>query len=117
MKQLRYLLTAVLTITLLPCVSMAKGTELYSWKDKKGDWMFVLMIGTNRIKSEKEVKESQNQYKSTTEVRKALGARAVGAQVFWIDLNGFAYPPKALRREIEKAAKEASIDLHYSSRE
>jgi hypothetical protein len=36
-----------------------KGMELYSWKDKAGDWVFVIMVGTNSCKTEEMVKAAK----------------------------------------------------------
>jgi hypothetical protein len=70
MKQLLCLIIAVLTMTVLHHVCSAdekreekprfKGVELYSWKEKGGDWMFVLLDGTNRLKTEEQVKGAKN---------------------------------------------------------
>ena len=32
-----------------------KGWELYSWKDDKKGWQYVVVVGTNRLKTEKEI--------------------------------------------------------------
>jgi hypothetical protein len=42
----------------------------------------------------------------------------VGEQVFWTHLSaGFEFPPEATRKEIEKAAKDAKIDLRIREQE
>ncbi len=89
-----------------------KAVELYSWKDKGGDWMFVLLNGTNALKTEAVVKSAKTKVKGADALKKALARLAVGEQVFWTHLiRGFEYPPKGMRDEIEKAAKEAQIEL------
>jgi len=45
-------------------------------------------------------------------LKKALAGLAVGEQVIWTHpIRGFEYPAKAMREEIEKAAREAKIEL------
>jgi hypothetical protein len=89
-----------------------KGVELYSWKDKDGEWVFVLLDGTNRLKTEDQVKGAKNQVRGAEGVKKALTHLAAGEQVSWMHrIKGFEFPPEATRKEIEKAAKETKIDL------
>ena len=126
MKQLPCLIIGALTMTALLGISWAddkreekprdKGVELYSWKDKAGDWMFVLLDGTNRLKTEQQVKGAKNQIKGAEDLKKALARLAVGEQVFWMHrIKGFEFPPKATREEIHRAAKAAKIDLQTSA--
>jgi hypothetical protein len=122
MKLLFCLATTALTTAVLCGVCRAddkreekprfKGVELYSWRDKGGDWEFVLLNGTNRLKTEEEVKSAKTKVKGADELKKALDRLAVGEQVFWMHpIRGFEYPARELREEIEKAAKEANVDL------
>lgn len=126
MKQLLCLVTTALTLSVLQGVCWAdaereakarfKGVELYSWKDKEDNWVFALLDGTNRLKSAEEVKGTENQIKGAAELKKAFARLAVGERVSWTHpIEGFAFPPKATRKEIEKAAKEAKIDLQTSA--
>jgi hypothetical protein len=122
MKQLLCLIAAALTVSVLHGVCWAadkreekprfKGVELYSWKDKEGNWVFALLNGTNRLKTAEEVKGADNQFKGTVGLKRALAGLAVGEQVSWAHpIKGFEFPPEATRKEIEKAAKEAQIEL------
>jgi hypothetical protein len=95
-----------------------KGVELYSWKDNGGDWMFAMVSGTNRLKTEKEVKAAPNQFKGDGDLKKALARLAVGELVIWIHrIEGFQYPPEATRKEIEKAAKDAKVRLEIATKQ
>ena len=122
MKQLLCLSIAVLTMTVLHHVCSAdekreekprfKGVELYSWKEKGGGWMFVLLDGTNRLKTEEQVKGAKNKIKGAEDLKKALARLALGEQVSWTHpIKGFEFPPEATRKAVEKAAKEANIKL------
>ena len=128
MKQLFRLATTALTTVALCGVCRAddkreekprfKGVELYSWQDKSGAWKFVLLDGTNRLKTEEEVKSAKTQVNGAKDLKKALARLAVGEQVFWTHpIKGFQFPPQTTREKIEKAAKEARIDLKTSGQE
>lgn len=90
-----------------------KGVELYGWKTSDGEWLYVLLDGTNRQKSEKEVKEQKNRLKGSGELKKALALLAEGESVIWGShrLKGFELPPEAVRKEIAKTARGAKVDL------
>jgi hypothetical protein len=93
-----------------------KGVELYSWKDKDGGWVFALLDGTNRLKTEEQVKGAKNQIRGAENLKKAFTRLAEGEQVSWTHrIKGFEFPPEATRKEIEKAATEAKIDLETSA--
>ena len=128
MKPLFCLATTFLTVAILCGVSQAddkreerprfKGVELYSWKNIGGDWEFVLLNGTNELKTEEVVKSAKTKVKGADQLKKALARLAVGEQVFWTHpIKGFEFPPQATREEIEKAAKEAKINLRTSIQE
>ena len=128
MKQLFRLATTALTAVALCGACRAddkreekprfKGVELYSWQDKSGAWKFVLLDGTNRLKTEEEVKSAKTQVNGAKDLKKALARLAVGEQVFWTHpIKGFQFPPQTTREKIEKAAKEAKIDLKTSGQE
>src|SRR5947208_5874400 len=71
-----------------------KGMELYSWRDSSGDWMFALLPGTNRLKTEVEVKKTGNRIPGVKELEKSFLRLAEGELVLWAhrDLDGLAYP-------------------------
>jgi hypothetical protein len=89
-----------------------KGVELYSWKDEGGNWVFVLLSGTNELKTEAMIKSAKTKVKGADGLKKALARLAVGEHVVWTHpIRGFEYPGKAMREEIDKAATEANIEL------
>src|SRR5262247_1705316 len=72
-----------------------KGVEVYSWKDDKGVWQFAIMSGTNREKTEKEVKAAKTVYAGADKFIEAMKLLAEGEMVFWFHrINGFEFPPK-----------------------
>jgi hypothetical protein len=122
MRQVLAVISAILTMAVLGGVCGAddkreekprfKGVELYSWNDGGGGWVYVLLDGTNRNKTEGEVKGAKNRIKGDDDLKKAIACLAVGEHVFWGHrFNGFVFPPGMTRKEIQKAAKEADIDL------
>jgi hypothetical protein len=89
-----------------------KGVEMYSWQSKPGEWIFVLLDGTNDIKEQNRIKQSPNAVKGVAEIKKALAKLAVGENVFWNSpANGFEFPAKAIQDEIRMAAKAADVKL------
>lgn len=90
-----------------------KGVEMYSWKDDKGDWKFALLNGTNRQKTEKEVKEAETVYAGEEKLVAALKLLAEGEHVFWSNhrLDGFAKPADEVVKRVKKAAKGAKLKL------
>jgi hypothetical protein len=126
MKQLLCLLLPVLALAALSSICRAddkrekkprfKGVELYSWQEK-GDWWFVLLSGTNRIKTENEVKAARSRTKGAENLKKELARLAVGEQVFWtLPAKGFELPPKEVQQAIRKAARGVQIELHIVER-
>lgn len=122
MKLLSYLVVAVLTMTVAHRACWAddkrdektrfKGVELYSWKDEGKNWVFVLHEGTNRLKTEKEVKEAKNKVRGAEKLNEIIAQLAVGEQVFWMHpIGGFEFPSESTQRAIARAAKDANVEL------
>ena len=69
-----------------------KGMELYSWKPEGKDWSFSLLVGTNRLKSEEEIKKPEQTIVGVEGLKKRLAGLAEGEQVFWRNLAREAVP-------------------------
>jgi hypothetical protein len=126
MKHLLCLILPVLALAALSSICQAddkreakprfKGVELYSWQEK-GDWWFVLLNGTNRVKTKNEVKAARNRIKGADNLKREIARLAVGEQVFWtLPAKGFELPPKEVQQAISKVARGAKIDLHIVER-
>ena len=90
-----------------------KGVEMYSWKDAKGEWVFTLLDGTNREKTEAEVKAKKNQIAGVAKLKAALGLLAEKEMVSWSHLiAGFEFPSKKVIADVKKTAKAAKLDLN-----
>jgi hypothetical protein len=122
MKILLYIIVATFATGVFDGVCLAqekreerprfKGVELYSWKNTKGDWVFALMNGTNRLKTADEVKAPKNQIAGVGKLEKALARLAADETVSWShQIEGFEYPPEQTIKRIEKFAKESKITL------
>ncbi len=95
-----------------------KGVELYSWKSQGNNWVFVMLDGTNRLKSTDEIKKAKNQLKGVGALKQAFSKLAKDEQVVWIHMvKGFEFPPKTIQKEIATAAKEAEIKLAIANQE
>ena len=122
MKLASLLLACIAILTAIP-TSMAdeskrepkprfKGVEVYSWKDDKGAWQFAILDGTNRQKTEKEVKAAKTVYAGADKFVAALKLLAEGEMAFWTHtIKGFEYPPKEELKKIDEAAKAAKVEL------
>ena len=60
-----------------------KGVELYSWKDEGGAFRYSLLWGTNRNKTDTEIKAPPCVLHDVPALKAALGRLAVGEHVFW----------------------------------
>jgi hypothetical protein len=126
MKRLLCLTIAAVAITVLHGSCRAddkreekrrfKGVELYSWQDNEGGWVFVLASGTNRLKTENEIKGAKDLIRGNEALQKAFAGLAVGEHVSWSHLiKGFEFPSEVTRKEIETAAKKAKIELRTAA--
>jgi hypothetical protein len=118
MKMLLYIIVA--TFAAGTCLTQEKregrprfkGVELYSWRDSKGDWVFALLSGTNRLKTAEEVKAPKNQIAGQGELEKAFARLAIDERVSWSHrIEGFEYPPEGTIKRIEELAQKSGVTL------
>jgi hypothetical protein len=95
-----------------------KGMELYSWKDPSRGWIFALLPGTNRLKTEQEIKQKENEILGASQLEQHFSKLAEGEEVFWFhrDLSGFAYPDERVLQEIQASARKAKVELQLPQR-
>jgi hypothetical protein len=90
-----------------------KGMELYSWTNSSGEWVFALMVGTNRDKTAAEIQNVEYVIPNISALEKRFSHLAVGEQVYWYaGFNDFSYPDKKIVDEVSLSAKEAQIELY-----
>lgn len=95
-----------------PAEKSFKGMELYSWKGPHGVWSFALLPGTNRLKTEDEVKKPENRIRGLALLKERLASLAKGEEVFWnAPAAGFELPDERIRTDIAAAAKKAGVEL------
>jgi len=90
-----------------------KGMELYSWTNSSGEWVFALMIGTNREKTAAEIQNVNYVIPNISALEKRFSHLAVGERVYWYaGFNDFSYPNKKILDEVALSAKKARIELY-----
>jgi hypothetical protein len=99
------------TVTPTPAKSM-KGWELYSWQIR-GEWHFSLVVGTNRLKTFKEVSSPDVRVQGIEALNTELNRLAENEQVFWLEqrVPGMARPPEGMVEAIQTYCTERGIRL------
>lgn len=92
-----------------------KGIELYSWSDSKG-MRFSLLLGTNRNKSDEEIKSATCVLSSVTELETALARLAPGEHVIWLNQErdssvGWGDPSPGVGLAVQDHAKSIDVIL------
>src|SRR5919206_1911803 len=59
-----------------------KGYELYSWR-ARGEWYFALLIGTNRLKTRREVRAPGARLRGVEALKRRLDLLGEGEEVSW----------------------------------
>lgn len=95
-----------------------KGYDLVSWNDASQGWFYVLVPGTNRLKSRLEILSSPDKTLSLDVVKFRLASLAAGQTVIWQSLPGeasFQPSPEAVR-EIRTYAESRGLQLIISDK-
>ena len=113
------------TVHLIPCGVIAdsqisigtkksfKGWELYSWRNKESNaWNFSLLQGTNRNKTEQEIKSTEVT-KDIDLLKAELKKIAANESVFWLlyGAEGLEYPSKDIVDEIMAIGKNNGFEI------
>lgn len=92
-----------------------KGVELYSWKHETGPFRFSLLWGTNRNKSDSEIKAQRCVLFDVPAVKAVLGHLAEGEHVFWANATcpqkDCEYPPGEVMQELRSHAQGVGVAL------
>jgi hypothetical protein len=95
-----------------------KAMELYSWRNKNGDWQYAVLEGTNRNKTLAEIQATPLDSQG---VKNAIARMAVGESLFWTNnvydpSSGqtvkLPFPPETVVNELKEFAHEKQIDLY-----
>jgi hypothetical protein len=94
-----------------------KGYELYSWKIR-GDWYFGLLVGTNRLKTRREVSSPKARVRGVEALKRKLDRLAEGEEVIWAgSLAPWAVlPPEKIVEEVKNYCGRRGIILRVSWR-
>jgi hypothetical protein len=92
---------------------MAKGVELYSWKDSAGNWRYSLLPGTNRLKTRDEIVSEGVVVKDVPTLKRRLSALAVDEQVFWLEFDApeFSIPDSAIVADVVAYARIVQVTV------
>lgn len=95
-----------------------KGWELYSWKSG-GSWFFRLMVGTNRQKTESEIKKGKEHPTDIVGIKKELSSLKKGELVFWQGHAEGVYelPPANIVKDIVAHAQRHGITITLPEQE
>lgn len=95
-----------------PAKDQFKGVELYSWQTAQG-WRFALTPGTNRVKTESEIKAAScvGGVEDMAGIVSRLGDKQ---HVLWSHdkVAGLAYPPAELVERIAASARKGGVVLY-----
>ena len=92
--------------------SSIKGWELRSWLES-GKWHFSLLVGTNRLKTDEEIKQSA--VESINDIKNMLNQLAPGERVSW---GGFTLPfyTEEILNDITSYCKQLGLNLYIGDR-
>lgn len=91
-----------------------KGYELYSWKGEQSQWLYALLPGTNRLKSEDEILSAGI---SEARLRIEISKLEPIESVIWCAPPGseiqprLAYPPADVVESLRALAREHEVHL------
>jgi hypothetical protein len=94
-----------------------KGYELYSWKFR-GEWYFSLLVGTNRLKSRKEVTSLKVRVKGVEALKLRLNRLSRGEEVSWSEglIPRMVLPSDNIIKEVETYCNQQGLILRVSER-
>lgn len=120
-KPVRVLLVALLFVliscapTLAPAAptTSMKGWELYSWQPENNQWRFVLVVGTNRLKTNQELLSDPSAVNGVERIKDKLAELQKGEQVFWAAPpdSPFRLPPPSIIQDLQTFLATRGVTL------
>ena len=94
-----------------------KGYELYSWKSR-GEWHFSLVVGTNRLKTFREVSSPKIRVRGIDALKRRLNRLVKGEEVSWSVrlVPRTVLPPGEIIDEVKNHCEGRGIILRVSQR-
>jgi hypothetical protein len=92
----------------------AKGYELYSW-EADGNWLYALLPGTNRNKTQAEVIAAATDLST---LKRQLSVLAVSEYVFWVPTpdGHVSLPDPTIVADVSDYCKRLQLDLQLTRR-
>ena len=89
-----------------------KGIELYSW-EAESNWLFALVPGTNRLKSEREIKSTVACIHTLEQVQLILAQLGEKDEIFWIERQSmrFVLPSASIVAAVSASASSSGAKL------
>lgn len=90
--------------------------ELYSWKDRSGEWSFSMLPTTSRLKTPKEIFDEKVTIRGMTRLKQRISRLASKSTIVCLGqlvegTERLELPPKKIIDEIRKAANARNIRL------
>jgi hypothetical protein len=94
-----------------------KGYELYSWKSR-GEWQFSLLIGTNRLKTFREVSSPKIRLRGVGALKGRLNQLVKGEELSWSAglVPRTVLPPEEIIDEVKSYCEKRGIVLRVNRR-
>ena len=93
-----------------PLPESLKGYELYSWQESH-QWVFSLLIGTNREKTLDEIKSMDTVLPDVDSLKSMLDKVPSGQSITWSSRETLSFPPDNILQQVEKICKEKGLIL------
>ena len=94
-----------------------KGIELHSWQVAENDWRFALVPGTDRDKSENEIKSGVSCIHTLEKAEHLLAQLGEEDEMFCGEFTRFPLPPAATVAVLAVSASRSGAKLHVLRRD
>ena len=87
-----------------------KGFELYSWQEN-GEWVFAILIGTNREKTLEEIQSPKVRLNGLDELKKVLTSIPAGEYMTWHSHASLAFPPDDILAQVQEICTLQGLEM------
>jgi hypothetical protein len=87
-----------------------KGYELYSWQEN-GEWVFSLLIGTNRVKGIEEIQAEAARLGGVNELQTILESLPAGEYLTWQATQALPLPPEDIVAQVKEICARQGLEL------
>lgn len=96
-----------------PLPESLKGYELYSWQEGN-QWVFSLLLGTNREKSLDEIKSSDTALPDVEALVAMLKNVPSGQFITWSSRDTLSFPPDSILQQVEQICQDRGLILNIA---